>query len=48
MGKPEMGDNLEDLGVNGIIMLKWLLRINDGGVSTRFLCLGMWTSGVLL
>jgi len=46
-GNLRQGDILADVGVNGIIMLKWVLGINDSGVSTGFWCFGMWTSGVL-
>jgi hypothetical protein len=48
LGKPE-GKNLsEDLGIDGRILLEWILGKQSGKVWTGFICLRKGTSGELL
>jgi hypothetical protein len=37
--------NLEDLGVDGKVMLEWILEREFGKVRTGFVWLSIWTSG---
>jgi hypothetical protein len=41
-------NQLEDLGVDGMIILEWILGTNDGKLWTGFIWLRIGTSGGLL
>jgi hypothetical protein len=43
-GNLKGGDHAEDLGVDGRVILKWILRERGGRVWTEFICLGIGTS----
>jgi len=45
MVKPEGKDHLEDLGVGGRIMLRWIVRKWDVGAWTGTSCLRIGTGG---
>jgi hypothetical protein len=47
-GEMMEGDHLEDLGVDGWIILRWIFRKWVGGPWTGLIWLGIWTGGGLL
>jgi hypothetical protein len=48
MGSLTLGDHLEDRGVDGKIILEWMLRIQDVREWTEFIWLRIGTTGGLL
>jgi hypothetical protein len=48
VGKHEEKYHLDDLGVNGTIILKWVLNKSDETVWTGLVSLRIWTSDGLL
>jgi len=48
VGKPEGKNHLEDPGVNGRIILRWIFRKWDVGVWTELIWLRICTGGGLL
>jgi hypothetical protein len=47
-GKPDRQSHLEDLGMDGRIILKWILKNWDDVARTRSICLRIGTGGLLL
>jgi hypothetical protein len=48
VGKTEGKNNLEDLGLRGRIMLKFILKESDGRTWTGIICLRIGKNGGLL
>jgi hypothetical protein len=48
VGKPEVKNYLEDLCVDGMIILRWIFRKWEGRTWTKLICLTIRTGGVLL
>jgi hypothetical protein len=46
--KPEGKNHLEDLGIDGKVILKCILKKQDVRMGTKFIFLGIGTSGMLL
>jgi hypothetical protein len=48
VGKPEGRNHLEDPGVDGRIILKWIFERLGGGAQTGLIWLRIWTGDGLL